>query len=318
MDLSGMQPIPNLADTVDKRIVILGGGFGGLKLARSLMGKRYQVVLLDKNNFHQFQPLFYQVATAGIEPSAIVFPLRKIFHNTPNVIFRMAEALSVDQVNKRLFTDVGYIDYDYLVLALGADTNYFGMKNIMENSTPMKSVSEALYIRNKIISNYERAINTSNMELRKSMMNVVIVGGGATGVELAGAMAGLRNNVLPKDYPQLNFKNMKVVLVEAGPTLLADMSAEASQKAHDYLKSLGVEVLLDAPVENYDGTTVQIKGYEDIQTQTMLWAAGVKPIHIEGLKPEQIARNGRLIVNEYNQLEAAQDIYVVGDLCVQV
>src|SRR5690606_4601009 len=140
---------------------------------------------------------------------------------------------------------------------------------------------------------------------------------GPTGVELAGAMAGLRNNVLPKDYPQLNFKNMKVVLVEAGPALLAGMSAEASQKALEYLKSLGVEVLLDAVVEDYDGATVQIKGYESIETQTLLWAAGVKPIQIEGLKPEQIARNGRLMVNEYNQLEAAQDIYVVGDLCIQ-
>jgi len=317
MDLSGMQPIPNLADTVDKRIVILGGGFGGLKLARSLMGKRYQVVLLDKNNFHQFQPLFYQVATAGIEPSAIVFPLRKIFHNTPSVIFRMAEALSVDQVNKRLFTDVGYIDYDYLVLALGADTNYFGMKNIMENSTPMKSVSEALYIRNKIISNYERAINTSNMELRKSMMNVVIVGGGATGVELAGAMAGLRNNVLPKDYPQLNFKNMKVVLAEAGPNLLAGMSPQASQKAFDYLTELGVEVLLNAAVEDYDGMTIKIKGLESIQTQTLLWAAGVKPNHIAGLKEEQIARSGRLKVDAYNKLIGTQEIYAIGDLCIQ-
>src|SRR5690606_20680558 len=160
--------------------------------------------------YHQFQPLFYQVATAGVEASAISFPLRKIFHDTPNVTFRMTEVLSVDQDNKRVFTNVGYIDYDYLVLALGAETNYFGMKSILENSIPMKSVSEALYIRNKIISNYERAINTSDIALRKSMMNVVIVGGGATGVELAGAMAGLRNNILPKDYPQLNFKNMKV------------------------------------------------------------------------------------------------------------
>src|SRR5690606_23509789 len=287
MDLSGMQPIPNLADTVDKRIVILGGGFGGLKLARSLMGKRYQVVLLDKNNFHQFQPLFYQVATAGLEPSAIVFPLRKIFHNTPNVIFRMAEALSVDQVNKRLFTDVGYIDYDYLVLALGADTNYFGMKNILENSTPMKSVSEALYIRNKIISNYERAINTSNMDLRKSMMNVVIVGGGATGVELAGAMAGLRNNVLPKDYPQLNFKNMKVVLIEAGPKLLGAMSEQAQSSALRYLEELGVEVLLSAKVLDYDGKAVSLEARPSIETQTLLWAAGIKPNRIEGFDPGQ-------------------------------
>lgn len=312
-----LEPIPNLPQTNHKQIVVVGGGFAGLKLAKKLRGKEYQVLLLDKNNYHQFQPLFYQVATAGLEPSAISFPLRKIFHDTPNVTFRMAEALKVDQDQNRLYTNVGYVDYDFLVLALGADTNYFGIESIMENSIPMKSVSEALYIRNKIISNYERAVNISDVNIRKPMMNVVIVGGGPTGVELAGAMAGLRNNVLPKDYPQLNFKNMKVVLVEAGPALLAGMSAEASQKALEYLKSLGVEVLLDAVVEDYDGATVQIKGYESIETQTLLWAAGVKPIQIEGLKPEQIARNGRLMVNEYNQLEAAQDIYVVGDLCIQ-
>ena len=312
-----MEPIPNLPSSDNPRIVILGGGFAGLKLARKLIDRAYQVVLLDKNNFHQFQPLFYQVATAGLEASAISFPLRKIFHNTPNVTFRMTEALAVDQEKKRLFTNVGYIDYDYLVLALGADTNYFGMKNIMENSIPMKSVSEALYIRNKIISNYERAINIPDMKLRKSMMNVVIVGGGATGVELAGAMAGLRNNILPKDYPQLNFKNMKVVLAEAGPSLLAGMSAEASQKALDYLGKLGVEVLLNAPVEDYDGMTIQIKGLEPIHTQTLLWAAGVKPNHIKGLREEQISRNGRLKVDAYNKLLGTDDIYVLGDLCIQ-
>jgi NADH dehydrogenase len=312
-----LEPIPNLQDTDHKKIVVVGGGFAGLKLAKKLRGKDYQVLLLDKNNYHQFQPLFYQVATAGLEPSAISFPLRKIFHDTPNVTFRMAEALKVDQEQKRLYTNVGYVDFDFLVLALGADTNYFGLESIMENSIPMKSVSEALYIRNKIISNYERAVNIADVGIRKPMMNVVIVGGGATGVELAGAMAGLRNNVLPKDYPQLNFKNMKVVLAEAGPVLLAGMSSEASQKALEYLRGLGVEVLLNAAVENYDGTTILIKGCEPIQTQTLLWAAGVKPNHIEGLHQDQIARNGRLIVNKYNQLVGREDLYVVGDLCTQ-
>lgn len=317
MDLLTTAPIPNLPDTDTKKIVILGGGFAGLKLARKLMGTKFQVILLDKNNYHQFQPLFYQVATAGLEPSAISFPLRKIFHNTPNVTFRMADVLSVDQEKKRIFTNVGYVDYDYLVLALGADTNYFGMKNIMENSTPMKSVSEALFIRNKIISNYERAINTTDIQFRKSLMNVVIVGGGPTGVELAGAMAALRNNVLPKDYPQLDFKNMKVVLAEAGPRLLPGMSEQASQKSLVYLSSLGVEVLLHAAVEDYDGMTIRIKGMEPIQTQTLLWAAGVKPNHISGLKKEQISPNGRLKVDQHNQLTGAEDIFVIGDLCIQ-
>ena len=317
MNLLSIVPLPNVPETDKKKIVILGGGFAGLKLARKLMGTGYQVVLLDKNNYHQFQPLFYQVATAGLEASAISFPLRKIFHNTPNVTFRMAEALHVDQDKNRLFTNVGYIDYDYLVLALGAETNYFGMRSIMRNSTPMKSVSEALYIRNKIISNYERAINIADVNVRKPMMNVVIVGGGPTGVELAGAMASLRNNVLPKDYPQLNFKNMKVVLAEAGPALLPGMSKKASQKAHEYLQSLGVDVLLHAIVEDYDGKTIQIKGHDDIQTQTLLWAAGVKPLQFSGISEEQTAANGRLKVDAFNKLEGTRDIYAIGDLCLQ-
>lgn len=253
------QPLPNLPELSLPRIVVIGAGFAGLKLARKLKNKNYQVILLDKNNYHQFQPLFYQVATAGLEPSAISFPLRKVFHNTPNVTFRMAEAQRIDQSQNRLYTDIGYIEYDYLILAMGADTNYFGMKNIMENSIPMKSVSEALFIRNKIISNYERAINIADIEKRKALMNVVIVGGGPTGVELAGAMAELRNEVFPKDYPQLNFHNMKVVLIEAGPSLLAGMSATSGLKAKEYLESLKVEIMLQTAVEDYDGLNVIIK-----------------------------------------------------------
>ncbi len=310
-------PIPNLPVSNRPKLVILGGGFAGLKLARKMVNSEYQVILLDKNNYHQFQPLFYQVATAALEPSAISFPLRKIFHHTPNVTFRMAEALELDQNSKRLYTNVGYIDFDYLVLAMGADTNYFGMKNIMEHSTPMKTVSEALYIRNRIISNYEKAINIADVEKRKSMMNVVIVGGGPTGVELAGAIAELRNNVFPKDYPELNFQNMRVVLAEAGPKLLAGMSTEASDKAVIYLDKLGVEIMVNAVVEDYDGLTIKIKDHESLETRTLLWAAGVKPNHIKGLRKEQMIPNGRLKVDEFNALVDTEGIYVVGDLCIQ-
>lgn len=310
------QPIPNLPVSNRPKLVILGGGFAGLKLAREMIKSEYQVILLDKNNYHQFQPLFYQVATAALEPSAISFPLRRVFHHTPNVSFRMAEAQKLDQENNRLFTNVGYIDYDHLVLAMGADTNYFGMKNIMEHATPMKTVSEALYIRNRIISNYEMAINIADVEERKALMNVVIVGGGPTGVELAGAIAELRNTVFPKDYPELNFKNMRVVLAEAGPKLLAGMSTEASDKAVVYLDKLGVEVLVNAAVEDYDGMTIKIKEHESLQTKTLLWAAGVKPNLIKGLKEDQMIPNGRLIVNQYNQLKDSENIFVLGDLCV--
>lgn len=316
MNYSNHAPIPNLPKLDLPKVVIVGGGFAGLKLAMSLRKSAFQVILLDKNNYHQFQPLFYQVATAGLEPSAISFPLRKIFHGAANMSFRMAEAEGVDAKEKRLYTDIGHIDYDYLVLAMGADTNYFGAKNIEYFSTPMKTVSEALYIRNKIISNYERAITIEKVEDRKSLMNMVIVGGGPTGVELAGAMADLRNNVLPKDYPELNFKNMKVVLIEAGPKLLGAMSEQAQSSALRYLQELGVEVFLATKVLDYDGKEVSLEGKEPIQTQTLLWAAGIKPNRIEGFDPSQYAGNGRMLVNEYNQLIGSAGVFVLGDQCL--
>lgn len=316
MNYPNRQPIPNLPQLDLPKVVIVGGGFAGLKLAMSLRHSDFQVILLDKNNYHQFQPLFYQVATAGLEPSAISFPLRKIFHGAANMSFRMGEAESVNTKEKRLYTDIGYIDYDYLVLAMGADTNYFGAKNIEYYSSPMKTVSEALYIRNKIISNYERAITLADMDIRKSLMNMVIVGGGPTGVELAGAMADLRNNVLPKDYPELNFKNMKVVLIEAGPKLLGAMSEQAQSSALRYLEELGVEVLLSAKVLDYDGKAVSLEARPSIETQTLLWAAGIKPNRIEGFDPGQYSGNGRMLVNEYNQLIGSEGVFVLGDQCL--
>lgn len=316
MDLYLSSPIPNLPKTTQKKVVVIGAGFAGLKLARKLNEASYQVILLDKNNYHQFQPLFYQVATSGLQPSAISFPLRKIFHKSKNVFFRMAEAKEIDQNINRLYTDVGYLDYDYLVLALGAETNYFGSKNIESNSTPMKSVSEALFIRNKIISNYETAINIAGEEKRKPIMNVVIVGGGPTGVELAGAMAELRNNVLPKDYPELNFKNMRVVLIEAGGSLLSSMSTAAKNKSLEYLQKLGVDVLLNTQVEDYDGLTVKLKGANPIQTKTLLWAAGIKPASIMGIRDDQKTTNGRLLVNTFNSLKGSENVLALGDLCL--
>ena len=288
------KPIPNLPKSDLPKLVILGAGFGGLKLARKLRNQPFQVILLDKNNFHQFQPLFYQVATAGLEPSAISFPLRKIFHNSKNVTFRMAEVSRLDANKKRVFTDMGYLDYDYLVLALGADTNYFGSETIEYFASPMKTVSEALYIRNKIISNYERAINIERMEDRKSLMNMVIVGGGPTGVELAGAMAELRNNVFPKDYPELSFKNMKVVLIEAGSSVLGAMSKESQEHALTYLKDLGVEVMVETRVKDYNGKVVSLEGGAVLETDTLLWAAGIKPNKISGFPDEKYALNGRI------------------------
>ncbi len=316
MQSISQHPIPNLPSPSYKRVVIIGGGFAGLRLARKLKGSSYNVVLLDKNNYHQFQPLFYQVATAGLQPSAISFPLRRVFHDTPNITFRMAEAKEIDQLGKRVYTNIGYLDYDYLVLAMGANTNYFGLNNIMEHSIPMKSVSEALFIRNKIISNYERAINIEDEEALKSLLNVVIVGGGPTGVELAGAMAELRNRVLPKDYPQLDFANMKVVLVEMGDQLLSGMSEISSKKAKLYLEKLGVQVKLGAAVEDFDGKLVRIKGGEQIYTQTVLWAAGITPNKIGGINAGSLSKSGRYLVDQYNRIKDSEAIYALGDICL--
>ncbi|WP_026952962.1 NAD(P)/FAD-dependent oxidoreductase [Algoriphagus mannitolivorans] len=316
MAYSKYTPIPNLPKLNLPKVVVVGAGFAGLQLARSLKNSGFQIILLDKNNFHQFQPLFYQVATAGLEPSAISFPLRKIFHNTRNVSFRMAEVQEVDSNSRRLYTDIGFVEYDFLVLAMGADTNYFGAKNIEYYASPMKTVSEALYIRNKIISNYERAINLEREEDRKTLMNVVIVGGGPTGVELAGAMAELRNNVFPKDYPELSFKNMKVTLVEAGSSLLSAMSLKAQDHARKYLEKLGVEVFLKTRVLDYDGKVVRLEGRDSIQTETLLWAAGIKPNRISGFSDNQYAGNGRMLVDEYNELIGTKGIFVLGDQCL--
>jgi NADH:ubiquinone reductase (H+-translocating) len=231
-------PIPNIPDAKYKRIVIVGAGFAGLMLAQKLSNKAYQVVLLDKNNYHMFQPLLYQVATAALSPSAVSFPLRRLFHKTDNVIFRMAVVREIDKSAKTILTNLGTLTYDMLVLSQGANTNYFGNQNIKKFCAPMKTTSEALYIRNKIISNYERAVNIANPAERKPIMNVVIVGGGATGVELAGSIAELRNNVLPKDYPQLSFENMRVILIEASGSLLNGLTQKSREKPWSICRSL--------------------------------------------------------------------------------
>lgn len=311
-------PIPNIANPSNKRIVIVGGGFAGLKLTQKLSHTDYQVVLLDKNNYHMFQPLLYQVATAALPPDAVSFPLRRAFHKTPNVIFRMAVVEEIKKEENLLLTNLGTLTYDFLILAQGASTNYFGNQNVHKYSAPMKSTSEALYIRNKIISNYERAVNIADEKERRPIMNVVIVGGGATGVELAGSIAELRNKVLPKDYPQLSFKNMRVILIEAGPCLLAGLKEKSRDKALEYLEKLGVEVMLHTMVTDYDGFTVQLKDKPSIETITLLWAAGIKANSLHGITDAQKAPNGRLLVNEFNLLKDTENIYVVGDQCIQM
>ncbi len=308
--------ISKIPQTDKPRIVIVGGGFAGLKLAMKLSKSDFQIILLDKNNYHQFQPLFYQVATAGLEPSSISFPLRKIFQKHKNIHFRIAELQRIDAENKEIITSIGKLNYQYLVLALGADTNFFGMKDIEANAIPMKSTPEALFIRNTILMNYETAVNINDRDEETALMNIVIVGGGPTGVELAGALAEMRKYVLPKDYPELDFTNMKIYLLEANSRLLKSMKEKSSKRALQYLQNLGVNVRLNASVKSFDGGNVSLSDGTLFKTRTLLWAAGIKANETEGLPPELYGPGRRLLVNEYLQIESHPDIFVMGDMAL--
>lgn len=306
----------NINKTNQKRVIIIGGGFGGLKLARELSSSNFQVVLIDKNNYHQFQPLFYQVATAGLEPSAISFPFRKVFQKASNVHVRVAEVSRIDAAANRIQTSIGEIEYDYLILAIGADTNFFGNQNMMKHAMPMKSVSEALSIRNTILENYEKALVTTDEQEKQALMNIVIVGGGPTGVEVAGTLAEMKKTVLPKDYPELDFSLMQVHLLEGSGRVLASMSEIASEKAKQYLIDLGVDVSLNARVTDYDGNTVTLTDSPAIHTRTLVWAAGVTGNKIEGLSPEVISRGNRILVDTTNKVNGYSNIFAIGDIAL--
>ena len=308
----------NIPETAKKRIVIIGAGFGGLKIAKKLVGSGYQIVLIDKNNYHQFQPLFYQVASSGIEPSSILFPLRKIFQKRKDVYIRVAEVYSVDPVKKELHTSLDTVWYDYLVIATGVNSNFFGMKNMEKFAIPMKSISEAMSLRNRILSNLEKAVTLfdEHENEKKSLLNVVVVGGGPTGVEIAGAIAEMKNFVLPKDYPDLNLDLMQVSLVEGSPALLASMSKHASEKSLFYLERLGIHVHLNTRVIDYDGKVLRLGNGDQMHTQLVIWAAGISGVVPSGIPEESIGRSRRMLVDEYNKLKGFEDIFSIGDASV--
>lgn len=299
-----------------KRIVIIGAGFGGLQLAKRLRKSRYQVVLIDKNNYHQFQPLFYQVATSGLEPSSISFPLRKIFQKQKNIHIRMAEVLSVMPEEHCLQTTIGTIEYDYLVIATGCDTNFYGNQKIIEHAMPMKTVGEALALRNHILRNFENRINTSGDD--EQYLNLVITGGGATGVEVAGTLAEMKTHVLPKDYPEMDFSKLKIFLLEGNNRLLGSFHEKLSQKALQYLDELGVTIKLGVMVTDYDGTTIQLSDGTRIVSNTLIWAAGVTGNVINGISSHSVVRGNRYKVNPYNMVEGYDNIFAIGDICFMV
>ncbi|MBV5314109.1 MAG: NAD(P)/FAD-dependent oxidoreductase [Prolixibacteraceae bacterium] len=306
----------NIPETASKRIVIIGAGFAGLKLAKNLIGSGYQIVIIDKNNYHQFQPLFYQVASAGIEPSSILFPLRKIFQKQKDVYVRVAEVYSIDADKKEILTSLDTVWYDYLVIASGVNSNFFGMKNMEEFALPMKSVSEAMSLRNKLLQRFEKAVTLRDQNERKSLLNVIVVGGGPTGVELAGAIAEMKKFVLPKDYPDLNFDAMQISLVEGSPAVLGGMSKHASEKALFYLKRLGINVMLNAKVTDYDGQVLSFADGEQIKTNTVIWAAGISGVLPEGIPAEVVGRGKRIIVDEFNQISGLPDVFALGDVSI--
>ena len=306
----------NIPETAQKRIVIIGAGFGGLKLAKKLIGSGYQIVLIDKNNYHQFQPLFYQVASAGIEPSSILFPLRKIFQKQKDVYIRVAEVYSVDHLKKELQTSLNTVWYDYLVIASGVNSNFFGMKNMEEFAIPMKSVSEAMALRNRLLQSFEKAVTLRDQNARKALLNVIVVGGGPTGVEVAGAIAEMKKFVLPKDYPDLNFDVMQISLIEGSPELLGGMSKHASEKALFYLKRLGINVLLNARVTDYDGDVLSFHDGDQINTKMVIWAAGISGVIPSGIPDDSIGRGRRILVDQYSRVKGFDDVYAIGDVSI--
>jgi len=308
--------IPNIPESDKPRLVIIGGGFAGLKLVKNMLNKGFQIILLDKNNFHQFQPLLYQVATAGLEPSAISFPLRKILQRECNVHFRVAEILELSEHSKEIRTNIGYLKYDYLVLAMGTNPNFFGLANIAEKTLPMKSAADAILIRNTILENLELALLETSPEKISEYLNIVIVGGGPTGVELAGALVEMKKNIFPKDYPELDLSQMRIVLYEASGNLLASMSESASTQAYRYLEKLGVEVHLNNRILDYNGANLILENKTTISSKTVIWAAGVRVNSLIGLSQESYGRANRIKVDSMNRLHGYKDVFAIGDISI--
>jgi NADH dehydrogenase len=311
--LNAKNYIPNIPDLELTRIVLVGGGFAGIKFMQKMRHKGIQIILLDKNNFHQFQPLLYQVATAGLEPSAISFPLRKILQKEINIHFRIAKLQEIIPQDKEIRTDIGYLSYDYLVIATGADTNYFGQKEIERNALSMKSASDAIYIRNTILENFETALLQNSPYDASKFMNIVLVGGGPTGVELAGALAEMKKYIFPKDYPELDLSAMRIVLYEASDALLSGMSDFSSKTALKYLEKLGVEVKLNTKVINYNGLHLDLSDGSKLGSKTVIWAAGIKTPVILGFPAESTGSQGRFIVDRFNRIKGFEDVFALGD-----
>lgn len=304
----------NIEHTDKKRIVIVGGGLGGLELAFKLVDDDYQIVLIDKNNYHQFPPLIYQVASGGLEPSSISFPFRRLFQGKKDFFFRMAKVESVNTDKKIINTTVGEIDYDYLVMAFGAKTNFFGNKDIEATTLPMKSVSEAMRLRNTILRNLELALTEEDPARKQALMNIVVVGGGASGVEIAGAVAEMKKNIIARDYPDLDSSQMHIYLVNAVDRLLSAMDPVSSKRAERDLKELHVHIRQPQFATEYKDGILKTSGGLEIPTQTVIWVSGICANTVEGFPAESIGHAGRFLTDRFCRVKGVKDVYAIGDV----
>ncbi len=309
----------NIPTTELPRVVIIGGGFAGMNLAKKLIKKNVQMVLIDRNNYHTFQPLLYQVSTSGLVADSIAYPLRKLTRTSKDCFFRLAEVDSIDTDKNTIYTNIGELTYDYLVIATGSKTNFFGNKSVEENGMWMKTIPQALNIRSLILENLEQATITSDAEKRKSLLNFVLVGAGPTGVELSGAIAELRNNIVPRDYPDIDKNEMQIHLLEGLGRVLPPMSEKASEKATKFLKRLGVQIHVNTMVKDYDGYLVKTNTDLELRTETFIWSAGVTGAPVDGLNASAIVeRANRYKVNTFNQVEGYENIFAIGDIASMV
>lgn len=303
-----------IPDTSQARVVILGGGFAGLNLAKGLRDKPFQVVLIDQHNYHTFQPLLYQVATGGLEADSIATGYRNIFEKSPNIFFRMAETYEIEPELKEVRTSIGSISYDYLVIATGAKTNFFGMEEVEQNAMAMKSLPQSLDLRSLFQQNLEKAVNLEYGDEQESLMDIVVVGGGPTGVETAGALAELKRHVFPDEFGELDFRIMDIHLIESGPRLLGTMSEKASEKTKKYLEELGVRVSLNTGLTAYDGKVARLTSGEEIPTKSLIWTAGVKGNPVKGVPAELLVRGNRIKVDEFLRVPGMKEVFAIGDV----
>ncbi len=309
-----MEGLTKIDDLGQPRVVIVGGGFAGLELAKSLADLPVQVVLIDKHNYHTFQPLLYQLGTAALEADSIVAPFRKLLGKLPNVYFRLAEVVGVNTTTRVVETSIGLVRYDYLVIATGAEPNFLGSRDIQRHAITLKSVDDAIELRNTVLANFEEALQLGDIEKINSLLDFVIVGGGPTGVEIAGALSELRAHCFPLDYKELDFREMDIHLIQSGHVLLKGMSAEASAKALTYLKRFGVQVWLDRRVKSYDGYTVTLNTGETLITRTLIWAAGVSGAPIQGLPADCLVSGNRYAVDEASRIKGQEYVFAIGDI----